>query len=134
MTPATLDQAGPALIQRGGAASPIAEGGGIIAGLSAGASVAVQIAERSPGAYRGLILLGANVFLDVKRLREAGIAAVVLASGRLDAARPGMERAALALEKQGLRARYISLGEVGHALSPDMDGFLTEALAWLSAP
>lgn len=72
--------------------------------------------------------------LDVPRLRAAGIVAVLLASGKRDAARPGMERAAAMLEKQGMRARYMSLGDVGHALGPDMDGFLTEALAWLAAP
>ncbi len=108
-----------------------APGRGILMGFSRGAFVARDVAYARPGHYRGLILIGAALIPDAKRLAASGIAAVVLAAGDYDGARPMMERAAAQLNAAGLPARYLSTGKIWHQLPDDLEPIVAEAIAWI---
>jgi len=103
----------------------------ILMGFSRGAFVARDVAYARAGRYRGLVLIGAALSPDARRLRASGIKAVVLASGRYDGARPTMQRAAVRLSAAGLRARYMSTGKIWHQLPGDMGRFVREAVRWI---
>ncbi|MCC6645629.1 MAG: hypothetical protein IT374_08670 [Polyangiaceae bacterium] len=102
-----------------------------LVGFSLGAFVALDAAERQKGGWKHLVLIGARVHPDAKKLKAAGVERVLLASGRHDLARDHMARVAKQLEAAGIVATYRSLGPVGHRFAPDMNAWLTEALAWL---
>ncbi len=108
-----------------------APGNGILMGFSRGAFVARDVAYARPGHYRGLILIGAALRPDPKRLRASGIRAVVLAAGDYDEARPTMQRATAELNAAGLPARYLSTGKIWHQLPGDLEPLMREALAWI---
>jgi predicted esterase len=90
--------------------------GDILVGYSRGAFVARDVVYARPGRFRGLILLGALMRPDAARLKASGIRRVVFAAGEWDMARPAMQRSAAALTGAGLPSRYVSLGQIGHAL------------------
>jgi len=96
--------------------------------------MAADVAMHAGSSWRGLILIGAKVKLDARKLESAGVKRVLLASGDFDMSREEMRREARRMDgQQGIRVRYESLGRVGHAFAPDMDGWMQGALAWLSA-
>jgi predicted esterase len=103
-----------------------------LVGFSLGAFVALDVAERSHGEWKRLLLVGAFVKPNAKRLKEAGVESVLLASGDWDMSRDEMKKQARLLERQGVRARYAGMGPVGHWFAKDMDSWLMDALAWLS--
>lgn len=100
-------------------------------GFSLGAFVALDVAQRQKGGFKHLVLLGARVQPDAKKLKEAGVERVLLASGRHDMTRDHMIRVARRLEADGVTATYRSLGPVGHQFAPDMNAWLKEAFQWL---
>jgi pimeloyl-ACP methyl ester carboxylesterase len=103
----------------------------VLVGFSRGAFVARDVAQASPGRYRGLLLIGAAVELEPERLREAGVRRVVLACGDLDGARPSMVHAAAVLRSAGLPTRFVSTGRIYHQLPADVGATLGAALGWL---
>jgi predicted esterase len=105
-----------------------------LVGFSLGSFVALDVAQRSPGTYKNLILLGAKVEPDAKLLRAAGIESVLFGAGDRDMMRTHMSQVAERLAKQGIRSRFVGLGDVGHWFAPDMNTWLADAFAWLELP
>ena len=103
-----------------------------LVGFSLGSFVALDVAQRSPGKYKNLILLGAKVEPDAKLLKEAGIESVLFGAGDRDMMHQHMVTVAAKLAKQGIRSRFVGMGDVGHWFAPDMNAWLTDAFAWLS--
>lgn len=103
----------------------------ILAGFSRGAFVARDVAYARPGRFRGLVLLGAALVPDPKRLLRSGVRRVVLGAGDFDGARPTMQRASRVLQQGGVEARYVSLGRIPHALPHDLEHIMRDALAWI---
>jgi predicted esterase len=101
-----------------------------LVGFSLGSFVALEVAERSPGRYRQLLLIAARVEPNAAKLRAAGIESVLLAAGDHDLTKTHLEGVARRLNKQGMRARFVSLGPVGHRFAPDMDKWLEHSLAF----
>jgi predicted esterase len=102
-------------------------------GFSLGAFVALDVAEHSHGEWKHLLLVGAFVKPNAKRLKEAGVESVLFASGDWDMSRDEMKKQARLLERSGVRARYVGMGPVGHWFAKDMDAWLKDALAWLES-
>ena len=91
---------------------------GTLIGFSNGAYFAAEVACSEPGRWSGLVLLSMKLDLDAKRLGRAGVKRVLLAAGDRDDvadvdAGPGV--AAQSGEGGPLEARFMSLGDVGHA-------------------
>jgi predicted esterase len=104
--------------------------GDVLVGFSRGAFVARDVAYARPGAFKSLVLLGAALSPDPDRLRASGVRRVVLGCGDFDPARSTMVKAARDLEGQGIEARFVSLGPVGHALPRDVAARLGAHLGW----
>ena len=102
-----------------------------LVGFSLGAFVALDVAQRQKGEFKNLVLIGARVLPDAKKLKESGIERVLLASGRHDMTRDHMTNLAKKLEAEGIKATYKTLGPVGHQFAPDMNAWLKEAFVWL---
>lgn len=103
----------------------------ILIGFSLGALAAMDIAHRGDGRWQRLMLIGAEVYPNARLLERAGVKRVLLASGQRDMMRWHMETQAKRLDAQGIASRYMSMGPVGHWFAPDMDTWMSEALAWL---
>lgn len=116
----------------GEAASP--RQGGILVGFSRGAFVARDVLAERPGAFRGAILVGAAFVPDIERFRRSGVKSVVFASGDHDGARKTMEGAALRLHASGIRAKFVRLGPIHHALPARFDLFVRDSIRWIDAP
>ncbi len=116
----------------GDAASP--RKGGILVGFSRGAFVARDVLAERPGAFRGAILVGAAFLPDIERFRRSGVQSVVLASGDHDGARKTMEGAARRLDAAGIRAKFVRLGPIYHALPARFDRFVRESIRWIDEP
>ena len=106
-------------------------GSSTLVGFSWGSFAALDVAQRTPGRWKNLILLGARLVPDAKKLREAGVENVVLGAGEHDMVKNHMVRVAGMLQAQGIRTTFISLGKVGHQFAPDMDAWLAGAFAWI---
>lgn len=105
-----------------------------LVGFSLGSFVALDVAQRSPGKYKDLILLGAKVEPDPRLLKEAGIESVLFGAGDRDMMHQHMVTVAAKLARHGIRSRFVGMGDVGHWFAPDMNVWLTDALAWLALP
>lgn len=116
----------------GDAASPRQRG--ILVGFSRGAFVARDVLAERPGAFRGAILVGAAFLPDVERFRRSGVESVVLASGDYDGARKTMEAAARRLQAAGIRAKFVRLGPIYHALPARFDLFVRDSIRWIDEP
>jgi predicted esterase len=127
---APVDAALVALEERRG---PLAKPTGptVLIGFSQGAYEAVNLVTHEEGPYTHLVLIGANVEPDARTLQRHGIRAVILASGDFDGAMPTMKRSASALARAGMRAKFESLGKVGHSFAQNMREWTEQALAWL---
>ncbi len=106
----------------------------VLIGFSQGAWIALDLARQKPGAYPGLLLIGADVSPRPADLRAAGVSRIVLAAGRNDMAARPMAQQAIALAAAGVEARFVDLGAVGHTYVAEHEGAVTEALSWLEAP
>jgi predicted esterase len=134
--PELRDQAVEDAVRRVTAALPgeVATTGHTLVGFSLGAFAAVDVAQRQKGRWKTLVLLGAKIEPDAKLLAEAGIRSVVLGAGQRDMMNAHMRRVTERLQKKGIRARFFSMGDVGHWFAPDMDRWLRDALAWAEQP
>jgi len=107
-----------------------ASGASVLVGFSQGSYVAVDLVNAGLGRYRGLVLVAAEVEPSAAKLRAAGVARVALAAGALDASFAPLGRTAERLRREGVDARFVSLGAIGHSYqTPERDA-LAEAIAW----
>ena len=107
--------------------------GGTLLGFSNGAYFAAEVACSEPGRWSGLVLMSMKLDLDARRLAAAGVRRVVLAAGERDEAKSSMQNLARRLDGAGVEARYMSLGDVGHAFPSDMGARMCAAIAWVRA-
>jgi predicted esterase len=91
-------------------------------GFSLGAFVALDVAQESHGEWPRLLLVGAFVKPNAKKLKRAGVESVLFASGDWDMSRDEMKKQARELSREGVRARYASMGPVGHWFAKDANG------------
>ena len=109
--------------------------GGTLIGFSNGAYFAAEVACSEPGRWSGLVLLSMKLDLDAKRLARAGVTRVLLAAGDKDEARTSMQGLAERLNQEHgsapLEARFMSLGDVGHAFPSDMGARMCAAISWV---
>jgi predicted esterase len=110
-----------------------APGEDVLVGFSRGAFVARDVAYARPGRYKGLVLIGAALMPDPKRLLASGVRRVVLASGDYDGARSTMIRAAAKLKLGGVDTRFVSTGRIHHQLPHDLAKILAPHIAWVRA-
>ncbi|MGZ3419565.1 MAG: alpha/beta hydrolase [Polyangiales bacterium] len=107
--------------------------GGVMIGWSLGAAVALDLATRQIGWWKGLVLVSSmTIEPDVEELRAAGIERVVLAAGDLDASRPHMLEVERRLRELGMKTKFVSLGKVGHVYPSDLASRMGPALGWVS--
>jgi predicted esterase len=102
----------------------------VLVGFSQGAYVAIDLAHGHLGQYRGLVLIGADVAPSRAMLESSGVGRVVLAAGDLDAASGPMQRAAEHLQREGMDARFVSLGRIGHSYETTNKEALRDAIVW----
>jgi predicted esterase len=106
---------------------------GTLIGFSNGAYFAAEVACSEPGRWSGLVLMSMKLDLDAKRLARAGVKRVLLAAGDRDDVRTSMQDLASRLNQGNgpLEARYMSLGDVGHAFPADMPTRMCAAISWV---
>jgi predicted esterase len=107
----------------------------VLVGFSQGAYVAMDAARARPGAFAGLVLLGADTANAAERLRASRVERVALACGALDIMFPKMQGTPHALVSAGVASRFESLGHVGHTYvaADGTDTVLTSLLTWVAA-
>lgn len=98
-------------------------------GFSIGARFALDLALAEPGKWPRLILMSQKLALTSDVLDRAGVRRIVLAAGDLDGSYATMRAQAAAL---GARARFVSLGKVGHHFAVDMESVMVDAVTWVS--
>lgn len=103
----------------------------ILIGFSLGALAAMDIAHRGEGRWPRVLLIGAEVYPNADLLKKAGVKRVLLASGDRDMMRWHMHQQAERLNRRGVPATFMTMGNVGHWFAPDMDSWMKQALAWL---
>jgi predicted esterase len=118
---AALDARFPGRVEKG----PI-----VYVGFSLGAILGVRIVEAEPARFSRVVLIeGGLGLLDapaIRRFREGGGERVLLACGQADCTRKG-KALSKRLEKQGLLARLVDGGRVGHTYDgPVADGIAAE--------
>lgn len=102
---------------------------GTLIGFSIGARFALDLALADPGKWPALILMSQKLPLTTELLDRAGVQRIVLAAGELDGSYAAMRAQATAL---GARARFVSLGKVGHHFAVDMEAVMVDAVTWVS--
>jgi len=107
--------------------------GRTLIGYSLGAFRALELAERGEQRYLRVMLIGAKIFPNQKRLRESGVERLLLSAGRADMTHEHMQRETRRLARGGFTAHFLGLGPVGHFFTPSFQDYLPEALAWLDA-
>jgi predicted esterase len=107
------------------------EHGRTLIGYSLGAYRAIDIAQSTPGKYPRVMLIGAKVVLDQKRLNENGVLRVLLSAGGWDMMHDPMQRETARALRTGIHARFLDLGPVGHTFTASFAEYLPGALAWL---
>ena len=102
----------------------------VLVGFSQGAYVALDLVHAHLGRVRGLVLIGADVAPSRAMLEAAGVSRIVLAAGDLDGASAPMKRAAARLVREGMDARFVSLGPIGHSYETTEKEALRDAIVW----
>lgn len=102
----------------------------VVVGFSQGSFVLLDLVKTHLTRARGVVLLGADVHPDVALLREAGIERVALGSGAKDAPYRTLQAEVARLEQEGMPARFVDLGAVGHTYATDDVEALDAALLW----
>jgi hypothetical protein len=67
-----------------------------------------------------------------KKLAENGVLRILLSAGGWDMMHTPMQREAERALRNGVRARFLDLGPVGHAFTPSFAHYLPTALTWLN--
>jgi predicted esterase len=102
----------------------------VLVGFSQGAYVALDLVHARLGRVRGLVLIGAAVAPSRAMLEAGGVSRIVLAAGDLDGASAPMKRAAARLVREGMDARFVSLGAIGHSYETTEKEALRDAIVW----
>jgi len=105
--------------------------GAVLTGFSRGAYAAAHIASLHPGRWPYLLLTEADVPLDARTLRAAGVRAVALVAGEIGSQIVGERRTYEKLRSQGFPVRLWVMPRAGHYYSANIDDIMREALAWL---
>jgi pimeloyl-ACP methyl ester carboxylesterase len=105
--------------------------GRTLVGYSLGAFRALELAEQGAYDYRRVMLIGARIFPDQKRLREGGVERLLLSAGSWDMMNAHMQAETRRLARGGFPIRFLGLGPVGHAFTASFQQYLPEALDWL---
>ena len=105
----------------------------VLTGFSRGAFAAPEIAKMHAGRWPFLVLNEANVALDARALRKAGVRAVALIAGEKGSNVPGNRATVAQLTKAGFPARLWIMPGAGHYYSNDIDQIMTDAIAWVTA-
>ncbi|MFO0624888.1 MAG: hypothetical protein U0325_04670 [Polyangiales bacterium] len=109
-----------------------APGARVLVGFSQGAFTAVSVLRATTARWTAVALVGADVHLDARTVRRAGVLRVALAAGRYDPAARSMRETAAALRREGVDARFVSLGDVGHTpASRGVGPVWRDVLGWL---
>jgi pimeloyl-ACP methyl ester carboxylesterase len=108
----------------------ISREGAVLVGFSLGAFAAVSLLSSGTRRFDGLVLVGASVAPTPEQIALAGVRRVAFAAGDFDSAAPAMRRAAAALEKQGIQARYESLGRTGHVIPDSTSAPIGRLIDW----
>lgn len=106
----------------------------VAVGFSQGAYLAVDLIRARAESFRGVVLLGADVTPDAGALKSAGVRRVVLGASAQEPWHAALERNAARLRREGVDARFVSLGNVGHTYVGEDPTVLREAIAWAAAP
>lgn len=106
----------------------ISREGAVLTGFSLGAYAAAHIARAHPGRWPHLVLTEANVALDAKDLRKAGVLAVAMIAGERGSQAAGAKATVAKLTREGFPARYWSMKDAGHHYSADIDEIMAEAI------
>lgn len=102
----------------------------VIVGFSQGAYLAVDLVRARLGSYRGLVLIAADVEPTFAMLTAAGVDRIVLAAGDLDGSSGPLKRTAARLAREGMDARFVSLGPIGHTYATPETTALRDAIVW----
>jgi predicted esterase len=105
--------------------------GRTLIGYSLGAFRALQLAEQAAGRYPRVMLIGAKIYPNHKRLRENGVERLLMSAGSWDMMHDHMRRETQRLARAGFTSRFLNLGPVGHFFTPSFADYLPEALRWL---
>lgn len=105
----------------------------IAVGFSQGAYLTIDLLKKKKESFRSVVLLGASVDPDAKMLRDAGVKRVVLGASKDEPWHASLAQRVAKLKKQGIEARFVSLGHVGHMYIGEDPEALREAIAWASA-
>jgi len=98
----------------------------VVAAAATALAVARSGQQPSPReSIRGVVLFGAGTALAAEDLRKLD-ARAGFAAGELDGTAAAMRANAEALRRQGIDARFVSLGHVGHVLSRSTSKILGE--------
>lgn len=109
----------------------MAKSGAVLTGFSRGAYAAPFLAQRHPGRWSYLVLVEADVGLDARALRAAGIKAVALLAGEWGSQIGGERATAERLRAQGFPARFWTMSKAGHYYSADINHLMGEAIDWV---
>ncbi|HEV8247605.1 MAG TPA: hypothetical protein VGP93_17640 [Polyangiaceae bacterium] len=104
--------------------------GRLLIGFSLGAFRGLDLAQNAHGEYPRVILIGAKIYPDPRRLRAAGVERLLLAAGDWDMMHGHMQDRARLLQRQGFPAAFQSFGPVGHAFPANFPEILSRAVEW----
>ncbi len=105
--------------------------GRTLVGYSLGAFRALELAQQGEGRYPRVMLIGAKIYPNHKRLRENGVQRLLMSAGSWDMMHDHMRRETQRLARGGFTTRFLGLGPVGHFFTPSFAEYLPEALRWL---
>lgn len=108
--------------------------GRTLIGYSLGAYRALELAQHGAGKYPRVMLIGARIVANQKLLQENGVERMLLSAGAWDMMHDPMRRETERLVRRGFTTRFLGLGPVGHAFTPSLQEYLSEALRWLKQP
>lgn len=100
-------------------------------GYSLGAPAALRMTLREPGRWQRLMIVNAPVVPSAAQLTRAGITRIALVSGGRDRTTAKLQAGARTLARQGVDARYFSMGPVGHYFDAESSERLRESIEWL---
>ena len=106
--------------------------GAILTGFSRGAYLAPDIAAMHPGRWPYLILNEANVPLDAKRLRAAGVRAVAMIAGEYGSELAGERATVKRLKAAGFPAEMYVMPKAGHFYSANINDIMAQAITFVT--
>lgn len=108
--------------------------GRTLIGFSLGGIFGMDIAHHPESRIRYAVLMGAKVYPNARWLEAAGVEKLALIAGDRDMMAWHMREQARRVERQGVDARFVSLGNVGHWFPRDLTPRLDAILEWLETP